>query len=383
MMWPLYLLGAGAASWILTEAIARLYMKKRGRYFSWQPFARTRLDLEMSALPQLEPITHFEVNSLGERGAEPPAPSENYYHAIAMGGSAVECYMLDQEKEWPHQVQVQLNKPEALKALGVDRVHVGNIGRSLMACGPLCTLLDGVLRHYDSVDLVFMMVGSSDVVAWTEQGGPENYTPKKMDAHAIFRAHPLGPFSWNPLSSAFRRLASSGYRQWKKPVEHRQRVGKSVQKNRDNRAAGTIREGVPDASPMLDIYRENLGRLISIARKKAKRVLVVHTPWVDREMSADEEKYLWNFGIGKAAEGQVQEYFSYAAAREFLAGMDRVTHEVAAELGTAQVELRSHLDMDFATFYDELHLTPKGCREVGKLVADSIVSDHASRSSGA
>ncbi|MFT4649688.1 MAG: lysophospholipase L1-like esterase [Glaciecola sp.] len=378
MMLALYLAVAGVVTWTLTESAARLYMKYRGRYFAWQPFARTRLEIEIPALPQLDPVTHFEVNSIGERGDEPPAPTENYYHAIAMGGSAVECYMLDQKTEWPHQVQIQLNRPDALKALGVERVHVGNIGRSLMACGPLCTMLDGVLRHYESVDMVFMMVGSSDVVAWTEQGGPANYTPKEMDAHAIFRAHPLGPFSWNPLSSAFRRLASAGYRQWKKPVEHRQRVGKSVQKNRDNRAAGKVIDTIPDPSPMLEVYRENLTRLITIARKKAKRVLVVHTPWVDRELNADEQKYLWNFGIGKA--GEVQEYFSYDATRQFLKGMDRITHEVADELGTAQVELRPHLDLDFETFYDELHLTPKGCREVGKLVADAIVSDHESRS---
>ncbi len=378
MMWALYLAGAGAVAWVLTEAGARLYMQVRGRYFAWQPHARTRLELEMPALPQLEPVTHFEVNSIGERGAEPPHPSENAYHAIAMGGSAVECYMLDQKAEWPHQVQVQLNTPEALKTLGVDRVHVGNIGRSLMACGPLCTMLDGVIRHYESVDLIFMMVGSSDVVAWTEQGGPADYTPKEMDAHAVFRAHPLGPFSWNPLSSAFRRLASAGYRRWKKPVEHRQRVGKSVQKNRDNRAAGKVLDIKPVPTPMLEVYRENLTRLITIARKKAKRVLVVHTPWVDRELNADEQKYLWNFGIGKA--GQAQEYFSYDATRSFLRGMDRVTHEVADQLGTAQVELLPHLDLDFDTFYDELHLTPKGCREVGKLVADAIVADHESRS---
>ncbi|MCA9000733.1 MAG: hypothetical protein KDB61_02335 [Planctomycetes bacterium] len=306
MIWAAYILGGGALAWILTECAARLYMKTRGRYFAWQPHARTRLEIDRDAMPQLDPITHFEVNSIGERGAEPPAPGENAYHAIAMGGSAVECYMLDQEKEWPHQVQVQLNRPEALKTLGVDRVHVGNIGRSLMACGPLCTMLEGVLRHYDSVDLIFMMVGSSDVVAWTEQGGPSEYTPKEMDAHAIFRAHPLGPFSWNPLHSAFRRLASAGYRRWKKPVEHRQRVGKSVQQNRDNRAAGKILDTMPDPSPMLEVYRENLKRLVAIARQKAKRVLIVHTPWVDRELGPDEQHHLWNFGCGVPGSGEVR-----------------------------------------------------------------------------
>ncbi|MCA9000732.1 MAG: hypothetical protein KDB61_02330 [Planctomycetes bacterium] len=63
--------------------------------------------------------------------------------------------------------------------------------------------------------------------------------------------------------------------------------------------------------------------------------------------------------------------------------MDRVTHEVADELGTAQVELLPHLDLDFETFYDELHLTPKGCAKVGELVARAILEDHTSRSAGA
>ncbi len=381
MMWPLYLVGAGVLGWVVAEGLARLYMKACGRYYAWQPNARTRMEMDLTALPQLDAVTHFDVNSIGERGAEPPTGS-NYYHAIAMGGSAVECYMLDQETEWPHQVQLQLNQPKALTALGVNSVHVGNIGRSLMACGPLCTMLDGVLRNYESVDLIFMMVGSSDIVAWTEQGAPADYTPKEMDSHAIFRAHPLGPFSWNPMSSAFRRLASSAYRKWAKPIEQRERVGKSVQRNQEKRAQGSMLKHVPDASPMLEIYRENLIRLVGIARKKAKRVLLVHTPWADRELNAEEQKHLWNFGSGKAQEGQVQEYFPWDTARSFLKGMDRVTHEVAAELGTAQVDLIPFIDLDFDTFYDDLHLTPKGCRDVGKLVADAIVADHASRSAG-
>ncbi|HPF14046.1 MAG: hypothetical protein H6830_08920 [Planctomycetes bacterium] len=369
----LWILGIGLVGWFALESACRLWLARRGRYYSWTPNTRIRLTLQEDVFPKLDRSTRFDVNSIGERGAEPPSAGESAWHVVAMGGSAVECYMNDQETQWPHRIQVELNRPEALATLGVRRVHVGNIGRSLMACGPLCTMLEKVLDNYERLDQLVMMVGSSDVVAWTEMGAPATFEPKTLDAHTIYRAHPLGPFTWHPVRSAFRRIFSATLRNRFKPVKRYQSVGNTVRRNRERRQSGEMVDQLPDPSAMLALYRQNLARLIELASLKADRVLVILTPWLDREVSAEESRWFWNFGLGKPQGDSKQRYLSYAATRELLGEMDRVTREVAQELDVPQVEIRSHLDLDFDTFYDELHLTPKGCEAMGALVAQAIL----------
>ena len=219
-----------------------------------------------------------------------------------------------------------------------------------------------------------MMVGSSDVVAWTEKGAPEtNYEPKKTDDWGIWRAHPMGPFTWHPVRSAARRLFTAWWRALRKPVKHSDDVGKSVRKKRLMRQAGELIHELPNPAPMLDLYRKYLTELVRLSKKRAKRVLVVRTPWFDREPTEREEAAFWNLGLGKPGEEKVDRYLSFATARKLLEEMDRVTLEVAESEGAEHVDVRSQIEFSLETFYDEFHLTPKGCEIMGAIVANAIL----------
>ena len=372
LLWLLVSAASALVLWLALEVSCRAWLGRFGKFYSWTPHTRIHLDLLPDVFPHCDQTTRFDVNSRGERGDEPPGLEA--MHVLAMGGSAVECYMNDQVTQWPYRVQVELNRPEALQSLDKPQVHVGNIGRSLMTVEHLNRMIERVFDNYERLDVAFMMVGSSDVVAWTEVGAPEtDYEPKGTNDWGIWRAHPMGPFTWHPVRSAARRCFTAAWRAWRKPVKHGDNVGKSVRRKREMRAAGTHLDQLPDPTPMLERYRKNLTRLIELSKAKAERVLVIRTPWFDRDPSTEEAAAFWNLGLGNPGKEQVERYLSYPTARRLLEEMDRVTVEVAEAQGVEHVNIRPHLDHSLETFYDEFHLTPAGCQRMGEVVAKAIV----------
>ncbi len=258
---------------------------------------------------------------------------------------------------------------------------MGNIGRSLMTVEHLNRMIERVFDNYERLDVAFMMVGSSDVVAWTEVGAPEeNYQPKDTDDWGIWRAHPMGPFTWHPVRSATRRCFFAAWRAFRKPVKHGENVGKSVRRKREMRAAGEHLDHLPDPSLMLERYRKNLTRLIQLSKNKAKRVLVVRTPWFDQDPTPEQAAAFWNLGLGNPGKEKVERYLSYPTARRLLEQMDRVTVEVAEAEGVEHVNIRPHLENSLEVFYDEFHLTPKGCQQMGAVVAQAIVAGQSEAS---
>ncbi len=359
--------------WGLLEWACRLYLGRKGRFYAWAPKTRFELTLDPMVFPKLDRIARLEVNSLGERGQEPPAPDSDAWHTLVIGDSIAECYMSDQETQLGHRIQVELNRPEALQTLGTSQVHTGNLGRSLMPCVDMHSLLEKVFDNYDRVDQIIMMVGASDVVSWLHQGAPESYTPKKPGIWTIFRSHPLGPFSWLPPKSAARRVIVQWWRSTFAPIKRVENVGKTMAHKRSVRQAGKIVQELPDPTEMLARFRTNYRRLIELVATKTDRLCLVRNPWFDRDVTQEELRWFWNYWIGEPAPGQQRRYLDYDLARKVLGMMDQITMEVAEEMDLPWVETRSKLDHDFDTFYDENHLTPKGCEDLARIIAQGVL----------
>lgn len=51
--------------------------------------------------PRLDAVIHFSRNSLGFRGAEPPADFARRLTVVVLGGSTTECWYLSDGKDWP------------------------------------------------------------------------------------------------------------------------------------------------------------------------------------------------------------------------------------------------------------------------------------------
>lgn len=363
--WLLIALAAGA----LLEVAARLVARRSGRY-ALTPHARAEHALDRAELPSLPPTVRIEVNAEGERGGALPEGGR-LWRALVIGGSAAECYMLDQEDTWPRALERNLQTEPG--PLGGRAIHVGSVARSLLTCASLTRMLGGILPRYRSLDLLITYAGASDVVAWMEQGAPAACRAQEVPELDLFPVGPDEAFGWTPGTLALRRLAVRATRRLLRPVERRSGVGGTVGRNRRMRAAATtLIDELPEAEGMLRHLEEEFRRLVTQARAHGARVLVVGQPWLERSFTPEEEQLLWSFGRGRPFEGPVDTYYTHRVAHELLRRANEVQFRVAREVGAETLDLMDAIPMDFEHFYDDLHLTPQGAGVVGARIARAV-----------
>jgi lysophospholipase L1-like esterase len=368
------------AAFVAAELSARRFLRRRCAAWVLEPYSMQVLELDRDTLPDLEPEVRIRVNRDGARGAPPPSPvaGERVLRVLVAGGSAAECYLLDQGTQWPGVLERRLAEQSA--ELGVSHVHVDNIARSLVHCDYVEWMLRVTLRRVPAVDVVILMVGASDLVAWLEQGAPSEWELDPMTPDQCFQQHDFGPFAWRVERLALRELAKRVQHRLRPAVVRRQQVGKSIAKNRTMRAAAKeiVRE-LPDPRPLVEHYAASLARTIATARSTGARVLVVRQPWLEREFTADEARRLWNFGRGRPYQGPVTTYFDIRVVHRLLAELDGVTERVATEAGVDVCEVRSRIPATFDSYYDTLHFTPRGAALVGELLAEAVLRRPATR----
>ena len=369
------LVAAGlAALFVASELLARARLRRKREYFVWAPCARLRMELDREVLPDLEPVVRFEVNEDGERGDPVPDDWSRTARVLVAGGSVAECWFLDQPSAWPAVIQRILNEPAHLAKLGVERVHVGNVARSLVACRQIDLMFERVLPRYERLAAVVLRVGASDVVHWLEKGTPRELEEEPIATGACFAEHPEGPFGWTPRTLALRRIASRWNKRLRRPVEVRAGAGKRLGDARAMRAnADVTLDEVPDPEPMLAHFEKYLRSLVLRARSKAKRVIVIRQPWFEKEFTPEEEARMWNFGRGRPYRQQVTTYYSHRVVWDLMRRIDERTVRVVRELGVEEVDLMGRLERSLGVYYDELHHTPRGCEEVGRAVAEAIL----------
>jgi hypothetical protein len=373
----LALVGAGLAAGgalvgVAAELAARAWLRARGDYYVLRPWNRVAMHVDRGTLPQLEEVVRIEINRDGERGPDPPRDWRDTFRVLVAGGSAAECYLLDQDSTWPAVMREGLDRDA--RALGTSAVHVGNVSRSLVACDYIDLMLRRSLPRYPRLDVLVLMVGASDVVAWLEKKTPPVLEKGELATRYVFDEHPEGPYTWTASGLALRQLVSRWQRRLLRPLGRREGAGGRIGKNREMRArAKQMVDQVPDPGPMLAGFEQGLRMLIETARGHARRVLVVRQPWLRREFSAEEDALLWNFGAGRPYVEEVTTYYSHGVVNELMSAVDGVASRVAQELGVEQLDLMGEIEHDFESFYDRLHFTPKGARAVGEAVARAIL----------
>lgn len=355
------------AAFVLIELGARLWLRVRDKYSVLQPHLRMEMEVDKQALPDLTPLVHTSVNADGERGDEVPADPESVLRVLVAGGSAAECYLLDQPASWPMVAQAELSK------LGPRTAHVGNVSRSLVACEVLQRMLAKTLRQVRSLDVIVLMVGASDVVAWLEQKTPPQLEAGRIPLSKICQEHPEGPFGWKLKQLALYRLLRRANARLRKPLARKTGAGKSLIKHREMRAAAStwITE-VPNPEPMLVFFEEHFEALIRTCQQHAKHVLVVRQPWFEKDFTPEENARLWNFGQGRPYVEELDTYYTHHVVCELMRATDAIASRIATKTGALQLDLMPVLPRNFDTYYDFLHFTPAGAQLVGKAVAQAI-----------
>jgi hypothetical protein len=376
LTWVLSALALAALLIVVLELAARAWIRRRGGFAVWRPGHRLHMHTDRNVLPSQEALVRFEINSEGERGGEPPADWRETYRVLVAGGSAAECYFLDQPSTWPEVLKRELSKPEALASLGAAHVHVGSIGRSLVSAESIDEVLTRVLPRYRRLDVVVFMIGAANVANWLAKSAPSSIEEKTGSAAVMFDVHPYGPFGLRPgrsgMGEILRRLRSKHLR----PVEVRHGSGARLAKAREmRRKAATIVTTMPDPAPMLDHFERVFREMLVDVRKRVPRVIVAHQPWFRKDQYSPEElAHFWHGAAGNPYAGVVTSYYSFEIVSRLVDLMDRRVDLVCRELGIEQVDLMPGLEPSLATFYDFWHFTPAGAAVVGKAVAEAVLS---------
>jgi len=369
MMSWLLLLPAALLGFVLAELGIRLWIAMRGRYYPWFPHWRQELELDREVFPRLDPLVRFYINGDGERGGKVPAPGKDLYRVLAVGGSAVESFSIDQEASWPMRVQRILEKPENLESLHVKRVHVGNIGKSGVDAEALALMLSKMRRHLPHLDLIIVMVGASNVLNWLAN--------KKMDKRTIvaefFKLQPEESFGWKTSSLALTRVYRSTRARFE--VLRRQNVGKSTANARQMRANATeILDSTEDPSRMLAEFDEYFLKVVEIARASADRVIVVPQPWFQKSSLLPEEvAQFWNGGNGDVFRGEVTRFYSHEVICELMRRIEESAIRISNSQQVELVEVREKIPPSVETYYDQFHFTKLGCELCAQIVVAQVL----------
>ncbi|MEM8713920.1 MAG: hypothetical protein AAGG01_23495 [Planctomycetota bacterium] len=365
----LYAAAGLLVSLVVSELIARAWIKSQDRWYIHQPYSRRRFTIATDVLPQLPAEARFEANGDGERGGPVPANPAATQRVLVAGGSAAECFLLDQDDTWSAVLQRELQEIG-----GPDvAVHVGNVARSLITCRKINAILAKVLPKLESLDAVVLMVGASDLVDWFEAKTPPAIDEGDFEIGQYCAENPLGPFLWKPKKTALYQLARGLNIRLRRPIEIKKNAGASIAKHRAARAsAETIIRETPAATPMLKSFEKHLNALIDTCLQHAKTVVVAQQPWLDRDFTPEEAARLWNFGQGSPYRGQIEAYYEINEVRRLMGEVDEVARRVADERGVLRVDLRDSVPSDFEHYYDFLHHSPKGCQLVGRAVAEAL-----------
>jgi lysophospholipase L1-like esterase len=361
-------LGAVAA-----ELVARWWLRHRSAYYVFPPGQRIHLHPDPTVFPQLERLVRFEINRQGERGSEVPRRKAGLYRILVAGGSQPEGYLLDQDTSWPGTLQHLLQRPEHRSRLGASAVHVGNIGRSGVGSEALDLILERVLPRYPRLDAIVILVGASDVIRWLEQGAPAAQ-PAPPTTADVFRCHPDVPLGWKPSAWALVELLRRLRQRWLRPLDVHEGACNWIARARAMRARATdVRTTMPDPTPMLDHFEVCFRRLLERAAAHADRVLVVRQSCFDKDYTPQEAAHMWHGGAGQAWREEVSTYYSFDIPSRLMALLDVRAARVARALGLEQVDLTAILAPDLETYWDWLHLTPRGATTVASAVASAIV----------
>ena len=370
-----WIAAAAVVTFVVAELAARAWLRWRNEYWVWTPYRRIHMEIDRETLPSLEEVVRLEINRDGERGPEPPDDWRDHYRVLVAGGSAAECYLLDQDSTWPAVLHRTLQEPANLGRLAARGVHVGSIARSLVPCWYIARMMELSLPRYaERLDVAVLMVGASDLVGWLEKKTPPTVEHGRLPTGSYFGQHPEGPFGWTPKRLALRRIAARIQQRFLRPIERRERAGKTIARNRAMRAAAeTLLDTYADPTPMLASFEHDLRRVIEILQRSAERVVVVGQPWFDKDFTPEERAVMWNFGAGRPYEEAVKTYYTHRVGAELMGMVDAVAARVAHETGAEHVDLMPVLERSLETYYDFFHFTPQGAKVVGETVARAVL----------
>jgi hypothetical protein len=364
----------------VAEIAARLWFRFAARTYPWKPYTHFEITPDPKVLPQLTACTTFKANSLGLRGREMPN-NGRVFRVVTCGGSAVECFSLDEGEAWPALIEAHLSRPESKAALGVDEVHVLNLAKSGFTNEALGYLVPRVLDRVGPIDVLTITTGTSAVNAWTKAGTPP-FAQSPGRAWDDIHWHSETGWGLAPTTCALAEIVRR-IQHWRtRPVIALRNTGGALAAGRRARMhAAEMREVTPDPQAWVADYEASLAALVQAASRYADRVVLLRQSWFDApHPTAQEQSQFWHGFVGDSPAGDRKIFYSYEAFSRLMAETDAANIRVARRLGIETIRLADAVAPTLENYYDQIHYTPAGARRVAAFVAQYLLhSRHSAR----
>lgn len=365
---------ACACAMVILELGLRSFWSVARGYYVLPPGLDTLSHADSAIMPGVDGTARLRVNSVGLRGGEIPAGAKRVL--LAIGGSTTECLFLDEAESWPG-----LLERAGERRFGAGEVWVGNAGRSGRTSREHIVQLERILAAAPRIDRVVVLVGVNDLGRRLARGGdhPADWRADPALVATVERsAFDLLPIDLEtefPQRLALYRVAKLAKLRWQ--------AGKTRADAFDPRLYGAwrrFRQGatgwraeLPDLGTALAEYRDNIRAMIAIARAHHVRVLFLTQPAIWRaDLSPELEGLLWMGGVGNFQDRLGSEFHTTATLAEGMRRYNDALMETCAAEGAECFDLAARIPKDGSAFYDDVHFSEEGARQVALAIEDLV-----------
>ncbi len=357
---------------LVAEAALRLALPNS--YYIWPPNLRQVFRPDPKTVPGISGESQFEINSLGLRGDE-LTPSRTY-RILAIGGSTTECLYLDQLKTWPHLLQAALN----------DSTHSGKVWVGIAGMSGRNTRHHLIAMRYlpiekMRIDAVVLLIGVNDFQEYLANP----HSPSKSEEALLNETFTGGmrhSQSDDPFfkKTAIWRLLRNVKTQYLRKVDQNKvqdHFGKILDTWREHRRRATkIRTELPELTPDLESYANNVNQLIDIAKQKSVRLIFITQPTMWKPgLSEELNSLLWFGGVGDFQRESGKPYYSVEALANGMKQYNDVLLRVCRQRGIECIDL-AYLEKDATVFYDDVHFNESGAKKVASVLASYFLEHY-------
>ena len=345
------------------------------KYYVWPPNLERTFRPTPGTMPGISGDSRFMINDSGMRGR--PFSENDRFRILTIGGSTTECLYLDQSESWPQLLEDRLNSVTELP------VWVGNVGKSGRNTRAHVLQVEKLLDQHSQIDLLVLLIGINDLalrlildIEWRPMKAENQTSYHYKVLHRAFSVYPLDrfdPFSFDYKRTGIWRLLRQVKSRIVRPVrdarfEDDVGSGYVVRRERRQRAAKMV-DTLPDMTPALEEYAENISQIINLARERRTQLVFMTQPSMWRRDLPDSlTKLLWYGRIGEPKEATSIPYYSVEALAAAMKMYNETLLEVCKTKKANCLDLSELVPKDTNAFYDDVHFNEQGA----EIVADAL-----------
>lgn len=289
-------------------------------------------------------------NSMGFRGQELPEDYDMYLSIITVGGSAVECFLLSDDRTWPYLLEQRLKKR-------YDNIWLNNAGLDGHSTfGHIILLRDYIVKLRPKA-ILFLIgcndIGRDDLCSYDIEKLRNRYLSLKDFLRK--KSEALNFFNNVLKMLKVRRMG----------LEHQIDLDVTKLDKLEIPEDLRKREIQKHSLRYIDSYKKRVLALLEISKSEGIEPILITQP------------ILWGNEIDKTtgvdlATAKIFNFMNGQLYWEILELYNNATKEIAENTGTYIIDLANKMPKDSVYFYDGIHYTNEGAEEISQIVYEGL-----------